>query len=291
MWRHIHQHRHSCTPPFAKISPPTNFALASTELAVAFRLVSPVNVADFTDPAEPALSWRHFQTGSAGTSGTCGYQRRSPGLRPRITASVTAVCAHVQKKLTHHQFPLEVRTPGIYRHPVHSIRAAWWQVHLTSSLRPPYVTAYCTPGPGFHKIIHYVMWNLLLLLPTLLCVTYYHINVYCREITAVINSKFCKITLLTGMTFFYIPPQAMITHIGWLSYLTITCCHFLPVRLLYNFGRGYTGARTNTTKQSGQTPHKEVQANHCVPYCSGYTESDSFGVVSPNNSLLPGPTK
>jgi len=34
-------------------------------------------------------------------------------------------------------------------------------------------------------------------------------------------------------------------------------------------GYGYTGARTDTTQQSGQTPDKEVNINHFIAYGSG----------------------
>ena len=37
-------------------------------------------------------------------------------------------------------------------------------------------------------------------------------------------------------------------------------------------GSGYTGARTDTTQQSGQTPDKKVDINHLPVYVSGYTE-------------------
>jgi len=40
-------------------------------------------------------------------------------------------------------------------------------------------------------------------------------------------------------------------------------------------GRGYIGARTDTTQQSGQTPDTEVDINHITAYASGYTETDT----------------
>ena len=36
---------------------------------------------------------------------------------------------------------------------------------------------------------------------------------------------------------------------------------------------GYTGARTDTTQQSGQTPDKEVAISHSTVYVSDYTEN------------------
>jgi hypothetical protein len=37
-------------------------------------------------------------------------------------------------------------------------------------------------------------------------------------------------------------------------------------------GRGYIGARTDTTQQSGQTPDKEVEIKNITVYVSGYIE-------------------
>jgi len=48
-------------------------------------------------------------------------------------------------------------------------------------------------------------------------------------------------------------------------------------------GYGYTGARTDTTQQSGQTPDKEVNINHFIAYGSGWTEPDPTGVLSSSN--------
>jgi len=39
--------------------------------------------------------------------------------------------------------------------------------------------------------------------------------------------------------------------------------------------RGYIGASTDTTQQSGQTPDTEVDINHITAYASGYTETDT----------------
>jgi len=56
-------------------------------------------------------------------------------------------------------------------------------------------------------------------------------------------------------------------------------------------GRGYIGAKTDTTQQSGQTPDKEVEINHITVYVSGYNETDPTGMLSPNNCRLSGPTE
>jgi len=46
-------------------------------------------------------------------------------------------------------------------------------------------------------------------------------------------------------------------------------------------GYGYIGARTDTTQQSGQTPHKEVEIQNITDFVSGYTETDTTGMLSP----------
>ena len=46
-------------------------------------------------------------------------------------------------------------------------------------------------------------------------------------------------------------------------------------------GYGNTGARTDTTQQSGQTPDKKVEIKNITVYVSGYTESDTTGMLSP----------
>jgi hypothetical protein len=51
------------------------------------------------------------------------------------------------------------------------------------------------------------------------------------------------------------------------------------------------GLRTDTTQQSGQTPDKEVDMNHVTLYVSGYTETDTTGMVSPNNGRPSGANK
>jgi hypothetical protein len=39
------------------------------------------------------------------------------------------------------------------------------------------------------------------------------------------------------------------------------------------YGRGYIGARTDTTQQSGQTPDMEVGIKNITVYVSGYSET------------------
>jgi hypothetical protein len=56
-------------------------------------------------------------------------------------------------------------------------------------------------------------------------------------------------------------------------------------------GRGYFGARTDTTQQSGQTPDKGVDINHITVYVSGYTLTDPTGKLSPNNDRFSGANK
>jgi len=46
-------------------------------------------------------------------------------------------------------------------------------------------------------------------------------------------------------------------------------------------GYGYIGARTDTTKRSGQTPDKELEIKKITVYVSGYTETDTTGMLSP----------
>jgi len=46
----------------------------------------------------------------------------------------------------------------------------------------------------------------------------------------------------------------------------------------YALGRGYIEARTDTTQQSGQTPHKEMEIKNITVYVCGHTEGpDSRG--------------
>jgi hypothetical protein len=51
-------------------------------------------------------------------------------------------------------------------------------------------------------------------------------------------------------------------------------------------GYGYIGGRTDTTQQSGQTSDKEVEIKNITVYVSGYTETDTTGVLSPTNVWL-----
>ena len=44
---------------------------------------------------------------------------------------------------------------------------------------------------------------------------------------------------------------------------------------------GYVGARNDTTRPSGQTPDKEVEIKNITVYVSGYTETDTTGMLSP----------
>ena len=46
-------------------------------------------------------------------------------------------------------------------------------------------------------------------------------------------------------------------------------------------GCGYTGARNDTTQQSGQTLDKEVEIKNVTVHVSGYTETDTTGMLSP----------
>jgi hypothetical protein len=46
-------------------------------------------------------------------------------------------------------------------------------------------------------------------------------------------------------------------------------------------GYGYIRARTDTTQQSGQIPDKEVEIKNIIVYFSGYTETDTTGMLSP----------
>ena len=56
------------------------------------------------------------------------------------------------------------------------------------------------------------------------------------------------------------------------------------VTILHVFGElgyGYTGARSDTTQQSGQTPDKEAEIKDITVYVRVYTETDSNGMLSP----------
>ena len=45
----------------------------------------------------------------------------------------------------------------------------------------------------------------------------------------------------------------------------------------------YAGARNDTTQQSEQTPDKELEIKNITVYVSGYTETDTTGMLSPPN--------
>jgi len=45
-------------------------------------------------------------------------------------------------------------------------------------------------------------------------------------------------------------------------------------------GSGYIGARTDTTQPSGETPDKEAEIKNITVYVSGYTETDTTGMLS-----------
>jgi len=47
------------------------------------------------------------------------------------------------------------------------------------------------------------------------------------------------------------------------------------------YGYSYIGARNDTTQQSEQTPDKELEIKNITVYVSGYTETDTNGMLSP----------
>jgi len=49
----------------------------------------------------------------------------------------------------------------------------------------------------------------------------------------------------------------------------------------YTLGYGYIGARTDITQQSGQTPDNKVEIKNITVYVSGYSETDTTGMLSP----------
>ena len=66
------------------------------------------------------------------------------------------------------------------------------------------------------------------------------------------------------------------------SYSVCVCvCVCVCARARAAFGRGCFEARTDTTQQSGQTPDKEVGIKNITVYVSGYTETDTTGMLSP----------
>jgi hypothetical protein len=50
---------------------------------------------------------------------------------------------------------------------------------------------------------------------------------------------------------------------------------------MFVLGYGYIEARTDTTRQSGQTLDKEVEIKNITVYVSGYTETDTTGMLPP----------
>ena len=57
------------------------------------------------------------------------------------------------------------------------------------------------------------------------------------------------------------------------------------------YGRGYIGARTHTTQQSGQTPNKEVDTNHITFYVSGTLKPIRVECCLPTTADCVAPTK
>jgi hypothetical protein len=47
------------------------------------------------------------------------------------------------------------------------------------------------------------------------------------------------------------------------------------------YGYGYIGARNDTTQQLEQTPDKELELKNITVYVSGYTETNTTGMLSP----------
>jgi len=72
------------------------------------------------------------------------------------------------------------------------------------------------------------------------------------------------------------------TLFGYPGDLTARTCAAILTPLLHSvLGHGYIGTRTDTTQQSGQTPDKEVEIKIVTVYVSGYTETDTTGMLSP----------
>jgi hypothetical protein len=61
----------------------------------------------------------------------------------------------------------------------------------------------------------------------------------------------------------------------------LLCCIGSGFNVVAALGYGYIGARNDRTQQSGQTPDKEVEVKHITVYDSGYTETDTTGMLSP----------
>jgi len=68
------------------------------------------------------------------------------------------------------------------------------------------------------------------------------------------------------------------------SWIRSCCTALLPVA--FQLGYGYIGARTDTTQQSVQTPDKDVEIKNITVYVSGYTETDTTGMLSPSTVWL-----
>ena len=55
----------------------------------------------------------------------------------------------------------------------------------------------------------------------------------------------------------------------------------------YALGYGYTGAGKDTTRQSGQTPDKEVEIKSITVYVSVYSETEyDWNIISPGSSVV-----
>ena len=63
----------------------------------------------------------------------------------------------------------------------------------------------------------------------------------------------------------------------------LLCCVGSGSKVAVSLGRGYIGVRTDTTQQSGQTPDREVEIKNITVYVSGYTETDTTGMLSAPN--------
>jgi hypothetical protein len=84
----------------------------------------------------------------------------------------------------------------------------------------------------------------------------------------------------------------MISHfVGVFNQSSVLASLSAVVYEITGLGRGCIGARTDTIQQSGQTPDKQAEMNPIALYARGYTEADSTGMSSPNNSRLSDSTK
>jgi hypothetical protein len=90
---------------------------------------------------------------------------------------------------------------------------------------------------------------------------------------------------VTRMKFHTEYPQTNRRHhtlFGYSGDLTArTCAAILTPPLHSVLGYSYIGTRTDTTQQSGQTPDKEAKIKIVTDYVSGYTETDTTGMLSP----------